>query len=133
MKIDQKLYNAALNLLNTRYKSGELAGATAVYTNDGEILTSTYNKQTNAMLCYETGAICEAHKLNKKITAVICLLRRTGSDKVLVVTPCGICQERLYYWGDDVELAPPDPQNHTKWISKTLKDIQPYYWGNVLK
>ena len=133
MKVDQKLYDAALVLLNQRYQPGELAGAVAMYTEEGEILTSTYNKQTNAVLCYETGAICEAHKLNKKITATICLLRRTGSDKVLVISPCGICQERLYFWGVDVEVAIPDPLDPSKWQPKKLKEVQPYYWGKALE
>jgi len=97
MNIDQKLIDAAIDLLEKRYKPGELAGASAAYTSDGEILTSTYNKNTHAALCYETGIICEAHKRNVKIATIVSLLRRTGSDKILVIAPCGICQERLFF------------------------------------
>ncbi len=133
MKIDQKLIDDAIKLLENRYKSGELAGASAAYTSDGEILTSTYNKNTHAALCYETGIICEAHKRNIQITSIITILRRTDSDKILIITPCGICQERLYYWGDEMEVAVPNPQDPTKWNVKTLKEVQPFYWGKVLE
>jgi len=132
MKIDQKLINAARELLEKRYKPGELAGAAAAYTSDGKILTSTYNKNSNAVLCYETGIICEAHKQSLQITAIVCLLRRTGSDKILFITPCGICQERLYFWGDDLEVAVGNLEDSTRWDMKTLKEIQPYYWGKAL-
>ncbi len=133
MKINQKLVDSAIELLNNRYKHRELAGASAAYTSEGEILTSTYNKNTDAVLCYETGIICEAHKRNATITAIVSVLRRTGSDKILIITPCGICQERLYFWGDDVEVAVPNPQDPTKWNVKTLKEVQPFYWGKVLE
>jgi cytidine deaminase len=134
MKINQKLYNAALELLQSCYKKNKLAGAVAMYTKEGKILTSTFpfGKNVHQRLCYETGSICEAHKYNYQITSSICLIRKTDSNKILVVAPCGVCIERLRYWGPDVQVAVPDSTNPTKWISKTLKEVQPYYWANIL-
>ncbi|MEM6430143.1 MAG: cytidine deaminase, partial [Deinococcota bacterium] len=41
MIVDQKLYDAAINLALRRYPKG-WAGAAAMYTADGQILTSVY-------------------------------------------------------------------------------------------
>jgi cytidine deaminase len=49
----------------------------------------------------------------------------------VIATPCGICQERLFHWGAEVEVAVPDPADGTRWQVKTLRDLQPYYWVNV--
>lgn len=55
----------------------------------------------------------------------MCMQRdQDGPNEIL--TPCGICQERLYYWGSDVKCAITNKEN--KLIFKTLKEIQPYYW-----
>ena len=67
------------------------------------------------------------------ITASACVARAPRSDDILVLTPCGICQERLFHWGDQVEVAVPDPADPTRWMTKTLREIQPYYWVNVFK
>ena len=134
MTIDDHLYKAALKLLQSRYQNGQLAGATAMYTEDGDILTSTYpyGEGVHQRLCYETGAICEAHKNNKRIVASICLLRKTNSDQVLVIAPCGVCQERLFYWGGNVQVAIPDPKDPTHYIVKTLSEVQPHYLASAL-
>ena len=41
------------------------------------------------------------------------------------------CQERLFFWGPDVEVAVPDPQDSSRWLAKRLSEVQPYYWRNV--
>lgn len=133
MKLDQRLVDAAIHLMNTRFPQDEEAGAAAMYTEDGEILTSVSPDIPNgaAALCHETGCICEAYKLEKKVTASVCVNRAANSDKVLILTPCGICQERLFMWGSDVEVAVPDPQDASKWVAKKLSEVQPYYWASV--
>ena len=49
------------------------------------------------------------------------------------LTPYGICQERLFHWGDQVEVATPDPDDARKWVAKTLDEVQPYYWVKALR
>ena len=92
MVVDQRLYDAAFQLAVERYPEG-WAGASAMYTVDGDILTSVYVDAHNvgAELCMETGCICEAHKLDKSIAASICISRESDNEPFLVLTPCGIC------------------------------------------
>ena len=131
MKLDQKLVDAAIQLIEERYPNvGDWDGAAAIYTNSGCILTSTYAECPNAgaVLCNETGAICEAHKLNEKVTASVCVGRDT-KGRYHIMAPCGVCQERLFYWGKDVEVAVPASHDTTKWVAKRLEEVQPYYWN----
>lgn len=131
MKLDQRLVDAAMELIRLRYPNvGGWEGAAALYTDSGKILTSTYAECPNegAGLCNETGAICEAHKLGEKVTASVCV-GRDPTGRFNIVAPCGICQERLHYWGRSVEVAVPDLSDTRKWLRKTLEEIQPYYWN----
>lgn len=132
MNLDQGLVDAARELLERRFPDEEGIAA-AMYTEDGSILTSVFFEPEwgSAMLCAETGAICEAEKHNKRVTASVCVSRLSGTDPIVVLTPCGICQERLFHWGGDVEAAVPDPADPTRWMAKTLNEVQPYYWVNA--
>jgi len=129
MKIDQTLVDAAIDLLEKRFPAAEGLAA-AMYTDDGQILTSVVfdPEWGGGGLCAETGAICEAVKLNKRITASVCVSRLSGDSPIVILTPCGICQERLFHWGDQVEVATPDPEDARNWVAKTLDEVQPYYW-----
>lgn len=132
MKLDQTLYHAAATLLKTRYPTtGGLAAA--LYTADGALLTSVHFQPEWGVggLCAETGAILEAHKLNKQVTAILCVSRLSHESPLVIATPCGLCQERLFHWGGTVEVAVPDPADSSHWLAKTLDEIQPYYWVNV--
>jgi cytidine deaminase len=132
VRLDQGLVDAARELLERRFP-GEEGIAAAMYTDDGDVLTSVFFEPEwgSGMLCAETGSICEAEKLNKRVTASVCVSRLSGDDPVLILTPCGICQERLFHWGENLEVAVPDPSDPTRWTAKTLKEVQPYYWVNA--
>lgn len=58
MEIEQRLFQAAVDLIERRYPTG-WGGAAAMYTDNGEILTSVAPEVINASteLCMETGAI----------------------------------------------------------------------------
>lgn len=132
MNIEQMLYQAATELIEKRYPAG-WGGAAAMHTTDGEMLTSVAPEVINASteLCIETGAILEAHKLNTKITHSICVVRDDESKEFKVLTPCGVCQERLLYWGRNVKVA---VSNHNKsLLFKTLEEVQPYHWTRAYK
>lgn len=132
MKLDQRLVDAATELIKTRFpKIGDWDGAAAMYTDSGKILTSTYAESPNdgAGLCNETGSLCEAHKLGEKVIASVCV-GRSPEGEFHIITPCGICQERLFFWGPDVEVAVPHPEDPRQWLSKKLREVQPYYWRN---
>ena len=112
VRLDQSLVDAARELLERRFP-GEEGIAEAMYTADGAVLTSVFFEPEwgSGMLCAETGAICEAEKLGKRVAASVCVSRLSGEDPMLILTPCGICQERLFHWGPDVEVAVPDPMD----------------------
>ena len=134
MKLDQKLVDAAIAFTQARYAIGEEAGAAAMYTSSGKILVSTFFDSPNdaVRLCHETGAICEAHKLGEVVTASVCV-NRLSDGRFHILSPCGICQERLYLWGGAVEVAVPVAGDPTRWVSKTLAEVQPYYWYTPYK
>ena len=133
MRIDQQLIDAAIAQALERFPEG-YSGAAALYTEDGQILTSVCFDGPNesANLCHETGAICESNRLGLKVAASVCVSRSTPSEPFIILTPCGICQERLAFWGQGVEVAVPDPTDATIWRAKTLEQVQPYYWRNAV-
>ncbi|HHE0475688.1 TPA: cytidine deaminase, partial [Vibrio parahaemolyticus] len=104
--IEKELYQAAVELVNMRYPSG-WGGAAAIRTESGKILTSIApdTKNDALSLCMEVGAYLEAHKLNERVTHSLCLCRENENDEFLILSPCGVCQERLVHWGGDVKAA----------------------------
>lgn len=132
MGLDQRLVDAAIALLERRFP-GAGGIAAAVATDDGQILTgvSFQPEWGGGGLCAETGPICEAAKLNVRVTASACVSRLAGDSPIVILTPCGICQERLFHWGGAVEVAVPAPDRPGGWQARTLDQIQPYYWVNV--
>lgn len=126
-KIEKEMYDDALKFFECRY--GQRAGGVAVLkTEDGKHVISVWPECDNecASLCAETGAICEAFKLNKKITHSLCIARQEDGGNLQILSPCGICQERLMYFGDQVKCAVTTKNNEL--VFKTLKELQPYYW-----
>ncbi len=126
-EIGQKMYKTACDFLIERYKSGQ--GAVGIVrTADDYYYTSVWNETVNSAvdLCAETGAILEAHKFDKKITHCMCVVKQENSDFMEIISPCGVCQERLFYFGETVKCAVTNKEN--KIIFKLLKELQPYYW-----
>ncbi len=128
--IEQQLYQAALDLINTRYPNG-WGGAAAVRTRSGKILTSVAPDVKNdaLSLCMEVGAYLEAHKLNEEVTHSLCLCREDEHGEILILSPCGVCQERLVHWGGDVQAAISNPGN--KLVFKTIRELMPHHWSLV--
>ena len=128
MNIEKEMFHKALNFLNERYGENKAGGVAVLRIETGEYLTSVWDEERNssAYLCAETGAICEAHKLNKKVTHSLCICRQEDNQPYEILSPCGICQERLYYWGKGVKCAISTKDNSI--VFKTLEELQPYYW-----
>jgi cytidine deaminase len=129
MHLDQRLVDAAIDFTNTRFPGEAYEGAAAMYTADGDILISTALDVANdsVAICHETGAFCEAYAKNKRITATVCVTR-DEEGRFLILGLCGVCQERMWYWGGDVEVAVPLEDDNTKWRSVMLKEMDPFYW-----
>ncbi|HEX7027034.1 MAG TPA: cytidine deaminase [Gammaproteobacteria bacterium] len=128
--IELKLHEAVKALIISRYPAG-WGGAAAVATRSGKILTSVSPETKNdaLALCMETGACLEAHKLNETVTHSICLCRQTEDSEFVILTPCGICQERLRHWGGGVKVAISNPENRL--LFKPLRELMPHHWSLV--
>ena len=127
LNIEQQLYDVVKQLIEQRYPN-DWGGAAAIRVEDGTIYTSVAPGVINASteLCMETGAILEAHKFQKKVTHSICLARENEHSELKVLSPCGVCQERLFYWGPEVQCAITNAKQDI--ICKPLKELQPYHW-----
>ncbi|EIL2911186.1 cytidine deaminase [Vibrio alginolyticus] len=129
-RIKKDLYDAAVQLIETRYPTG-WGGAAAVRTRSGKILTSVAPDVKNdaLSLCMEVGAYLEAHKLNEAVTHSLCICREDENKDFLVLSPCGICQERLVHWGGDVKAAISNENNEL--VFKTIRELMPHHWSLV--
>jgi cytidine deaminase len=131
MNLDQALIDAATDLL-VSYFPGNQGIAAAAYTDSGALYTSVVfdPEWGGAGLCAETGAILEAVKRKERVTAIACVGRLGGDEPIVLLTPCGICQERLIHFGADVQIAVPHRDDPTRWQMKLLREVQPHYWVN---
>ncbi len=128
--IEQHLYELAAELIKKRYPTG-WGGAAAVHTASGNdylsVALDTFN--AGAELCIETGAMCEAHKFGERITHCICVVREDENAPFRVLSPCGICQERLLYWGKGVKVGVTTKDRTLKYL--TLAELNPYHWTDA--
>jgi cytidine deaminase len=132
--VDQPLVEAATALLKAHYPdSGGIAAA--MYTREGDILTGVVfdPEWGGGGLCAETGPILEAVKRKTEIAATVCVGRLEVDSPIMILTPCGICQERLFHFGAGVYVAVPDTADPTRWQAKTLAEVQPHYWVNAYR
>ncbi|KAB2823381.1 MULTISPECIES: cytidine deaminase [Aliivibrio] len=128
--IGKLLYKSAVELIESRYPNG-WGGAAAVRTESGKILTSVAPdvKNDGLSLCMEVGAYLEAHKLNEVVTHSLCICREDENSEFLILSPCGICQERLVHWGGNVQAAITTPDNAL--VFKSLRELMPNHWSLV--
>lgn len=133
MAVDQELVDAAIELARTRFPGQDWAGAAAMRLDDGTILTSTAPEAPNSAvsLCHETGAICEAHKRGRRVMASVCVTAADGGRGYWVLAPCGVCQERLFAYGPDVQVAVAEPADPRRWRTLRLRDVQPHWFARV--
>lgn len=126
-EIENEMYRKAVQLIERRYPVG-WGGAGVVHTSAGHDYTSVSIDCANASatVCIELGAMLEAHKYNEKVTHCLCLVRDDERSPFKVLSPCGICQERLRYWGEDVQVAVTTDDEKIKFVP--LGVLQPYHW-----
>ncbi|MBI9105452.1 MAG: cytidine deaminase [Spirochaetales bacterium] len=131
VEIEKKMLRLAKDFIEKRYPS-RWGGAAVLRTDKNNYLISVAIETCNsgASLCIETGAICEAHKLNERVTHSICLVRDNEIAEFKILTPCGICQERLMYWGN-VKVAVTTDDNSLKFVS--LSELQRFHWTTAYK
>ncbi len=124
------MFDLAKELIEKRYPYG-WGGAAVIHTEKDSYFTSVAIETANmsAVLCIEAGAMCEAHKYNEKVTHCLCVVRDDEKSPFKVLSPCGICQERLRFWGEDVMVGVTTNNNEPLFVP--LKQMQPYHWTNA--
>lgn len=130
LEIETKMYEIATTFLKKRFPTG-WGGVGVVHTQQGSYFTSVALESANAsvLLCIETGAMCEAHKFNEKVTHCLCVVREDENSPFQVLSPCGVCQERLRYWGEEVQVGVTTEDGSLLFV--TLKELQPYHWTHA--
>jgi cytidine deaminase len=120
---------ACRELIAARFPEPSHKGAAAMLLADGTVLTGTAPDATNPSVevCHEVGPYCEAFRLAQPVVASVCLHRTPDGDH-RVLSPCGVCLERLAVYGADVRVAVPQPaaMYEVHWI--TLREALPHYW-----
>ncbi|GAB3766823.1 cytidine deaminase [Microlunatus parietis] len=120
---------ACRELIERRFPDGDHQGAAAVLLGDGTILTGTSPDFVNPSteVCHELEPYCAAYRLDQRIVASVCL-HRDPDRGFVVLSPCGICRERLTRHGPDVLAAVAEPADPTvpRWLP--LRDLLPHYW-----
>ena len=91
---------------------------------DGTIVTGTSPEAINASVefCHETEPYCAAFSAGRRVVASVCLHREPGG-RTLVLSPCGVCRERLASHGAGVLVAVADVHDPTRANWKSLKDV----------
>lgn len=116
-------------LIDGRYRDDDDRGAAAMLLADGTILTGTAPPAVNpaVQVCHELEPYCAAYRLDQRILASVCL-HRLPRGRTVVLSPCGVCRERLAAHGPDVLAAVAERQDPTVIVWKRLKDLVPDYW-----
>jgi cytidine deaminase len=126
----QQLVAAAIDHAASQGADDE-RGAAALLLEDGRVLTSTSPPFLNAAVnvCHEMGAILQAWNEQRRVVASVCVVEKDGD--MIVLTPCGVCQEQLRLWGPDVQVAVGD--GGTDWQFVMLGSLQPHWWGAIFE
>jgi cytidine deaminase len=116
-------------LIRDRFHDDDHRGAAAMLLDDGTILTGTEPDAINPSVevCHETKPYCAAFRLGRSIAASVCLHREPGG-RTVVLSPCGVCRERLAVHGPNVLVAVADPEYPVLVVWKPLKEVLPDYW-----
>lgn len=123
------LADACRALIAERFPVDGDAGAAAMLLADGTVLTGTAPRAVNPAVevCHEIEPYCGAFRLGQPIVASICLHRMPGG-RTVVLSPCGVCRERLAVHGPEVRVAVADPGDATRIVWKSLRELLPDYW-----
>ncbi len=123
---------ACRSLIRDRFPDEDERGAAAMLLDDGTIVTGTSPNAINASVevCHETEPYCAAFRLGRAIVASVCLFREPGG-RTMVLSPCGVCRERLAVHGPNVLVAVAGDDDPELVVWKSLKEVLPYYWMKV--
>jgi cytidine deaminase len=117
------------SLIASRFADNDEHGAAAMLLDDGTVLVGTAPEAVNpsVQVCHEIEPFCAAHRLGRRIVASVCLHRRAGG-RIVVLSPCGVCRERLAVYGPGVLVAVAGPPDASSVVWRPLADVLPNYW-----
>ena len=124
--------DACRDLIEQRFPGAEERGAAAMLLADGTILTGTAPDAVNPAVevCHEIEPYAAAFRLNQEILASVCL-HRDEAGRFLVLSPCGVCRERLAVHGPEVLVGVAGRGDPTQVMWKPLREVLPDYWMTV--
>jgi cytidine deaminase len=124
--------DACAALIRDRFHDDGHHGAAAMLLDDGTIVTGTAPDAINPSVevCHEVEPFCAAFRLGKGVLASVCLHREPGG-RTVVLSPCGVCRERLAVHGPEVLVAVAAVDDPTVVVWKSLKVVLPDYWMTV--
>ncbi|MCT1545576.1 MULTISPECIES: cytidine deaminase [Kocuria] len=124
--------DACRALIEARFPQGDERGAAAMLLDDGTVLTGTAPDAVNPAVevCHEIEPYAAAFRLDEEIVASVCL-HRDEKGRFLVLSPCGVCRERLAVHGPDVLVGVAGRENPTRVVWKPLREVLPDYWMTV--
>ena len=124
--------DACRGLIEHRFPGREERGAAAMLLADGTVLTGTAPDAVNPAVevCHEIEPYAAAFRLEQEIVASVCL-HRDDKGRFLVLSPCGVCRERLAVHGPDVLVGVAGGEDPTQVVWKPLREVLPDYWMTV--
>ena len=130
IEIEKNMFQIAAAFIEKRFPKG-WGGVGVIHTQQGSYFTSVALESANAsvLLCIEAGAMCEAQKYNEKVTHCLCVVREDENSPFKVLSPCGVCQERLRYWGENVLVGVTTDDDSLCFVP--LKELQPHHWSHA--
>lgn len=99
---------------------------------DGTVLTGTAPDAVNSAVevCHETEPYAAAFRPDQEIVASVCL-HREEKGRFLVLSPCGVCRERLAVHGPYVLVGVAGGEDPTRVVWKPLREALPDYCMTV--
>ncbi|MDN5630946.1 cytidine deaminase [Glutamicibacter protophormiae] len=124
--------DACRDLIEQRFPGAEERGAAAMLLADGAILTGTAPDAVNPAVevCHEIEPYAAAFRLEQEIVASVCL-HRDEKGRFLVLSPCGVCRERLAVHGPEVLVGVAGGEDPTQVVWKPVREVLPDYWMTV--
>ena len=125
----EAVVDACRALIESRFQDDDHHGAAAMLLDDGTILTGTAPAAINPSVdvCHEIEPYCAAFRLGRRVVASVCLHRQPGG-RTVVLSPCGVCRERLATHGPEVLVAVAGLEDPTIVVWKRLRAVLPDYW-----
>ncbi len=127
MTIEDDLYAFTKKELLRRYPR-EWGGVAGMRLSDGTFISSISPDFPNAAssVCMELGGMLTAANQDLAVTHTICLVRNDEHSPIMVLTPCGVCQERLGLWGPGVRCGITTADHGVHFVA--LRELQPHHW-----